>query len=423
MREKNKYQFSPIESAIEDFKEGKIVIVVDDEDRENEGDMIFSAERSTPELVNFLTKNARGLICVPMEEKRLNELELNLMTKYNTSLHETAFTVSVDYKFGTTTGISAPDRNKTIISLVSNETNSDDLARPGHIFPLKSIGGGVLRRAGHTEAAVDLAKLAGHFPAGVLCEILKENGEMARLPDLLKIAKKFNLKIITIKDLISYRLRKEKLVEKLVETSLPSGYGNFKIHLYKSYVDPNEHVALVKGKINPEKPVLVRVHSECLTGDIFASLRCDCRDQLLESMKIIEREGNGVVLYMRQEGRGIGLHNKLKAYKLQETGKDTVEANLALGFKPDLRDYGIGAQILRDIGVRKIRLLTNNPKKVVGLNAYGLEIVERVPIEINSNPENENYLMAKRDKLGHLILMNKVKNPEIKSKKVNKKTN
>ena len=401
-----KYRLSTVESAIDDFRKGKIVIVVDDEDRENEGDMIYSAQKSTPELVNFLSKNGRGLICVPLEDERLTQLDLGMMTVNNTSLHETAFTVSVDYIYGTTTGISASDRNKTILALTKKNTKPEDLGRPGHIFPLRSAPGGVLRRAGHTEATVDLAKLAGHYPAGVLCEVMKENGEMARLPDLFEIARKHNLKIISIKDLIHYRLEREKLVQKLVDAGLPSKFGNFKIFLYKSIVDSKEHIAIVKGKINSKNPVLVRVHSECLTGDVFGSLRCDCREQLLESLRMIEKNDNGVVLYMRQEGRGIGLHNKLKAYNLQERGRDTVQANIELGFKPDLRDYGIGAQILRDLGVRKMKLMTNNPKKIIGLNAYGLEIVERIPIEIKSNPDNENYLLAKRDKLGHLILLN-----------------
>lgn len=401
-----KYRLSTVESAIDDFRKGKIVIVVDDEDRENEGDMTYSAQKSTPELVNFLSKNGRGLICVPLEDERLTQLDLGMMTVNNTSLHETAFTVSVDYIYGTTTGISASDRNKTILALTKKNTKPEDLGRPGHIFPLRSAPGGVLRRAGHTEATVDLAKLAGHYPAGVLCEVMKENGEMARLPDLFEIARKHNLKIISIKDLIHYRLEREKLVQKLVDAGLPSKFGNFKIFLYKSLVDSKEHIAIVKGKINSKNPVLVRVHSECLTGDVFGSLRCDCREQLLESLRMIEKNDNGVVLYMRQEGRGIGLHNKLKAYNLQERGRDTVQANIELGFKPDLRDYGIGAQILRDLGVRKMKLMTNNPKKIVGLNAYGLEIVERIPIEIKSNPDNENYLLAKRDKLGHLILLN-----------------
>lgn len=422
VKAKKNYKLSTIESAISDFRMGKIVIVVDDEDRENEGDMIFSAQKSTPELVNFLSKYGRGLICVPMEDERLNELDLGMMTKNNTSLHETAFTISVDYRFGTTTGISASDRNKTILSLTNKKTKPEDLGRPGHIFPLRSAPGGVLRRAGHTEATVDLAKLSGHYPAGVLCEVMKENGEMARLPDLFEIAEKHNLKIISIKDLIHFRLEKEKLVEKLVDARLPSKFGNFKIFLYQSFVDSKEHIAIVKGKINSKEPVLVRVHSECLTGDVFGSMRCDCREQLIESLRMIEENENGVVLYMRQEGRGIGLHNKLKAYNLQEKGRDTVEANQDLGFKSDLRDYGIGAQILRDLGVRKMRLMTNNPKKIVGLNAYGLEIVERVSIEIKANPNNENYLQTKRDKLGHLILMNskELKNKNSKKNKIKK---
>ncbi|MBK8982413.1 MAG: bifunctional 3,4-dihydroxy-2-butanone-4-phosphate synthase/GTP cyclohydrolase II [Ignavibacteria bacterium] len=424
MKKEKKYSLSTIDSALSDFRKGRIIIVVDDEDRENEGDMIFSAEKTTPELINFLTKHARGLICVPMEDERLRELDLNLMTAYNTSLHETAFTISIDYLYGTTTGISASDRCKTILSLIDSKTKPSDLGRPGHIFPLRSAPGGVLRRAGHTEATVDLARLSGHYPAGVLCEVMKENGEMARLPDLFIIAEKFGIKIISIKDLIEYRLQREKLVNQLVETNLPSEFGEFKIILYASKVDSKEHIAIIKGKINPKMPVLVRVHSECLTGDVFGSLRCDCGDQLHQSLRMIEENGSGVVLYMRQEGRGIGLHNKLKAYNIQEKGKDTVEANLALGFLPDLRNYGIGAQILRDLGVRKMKLMTNNPKKIVGLNAYGLEITERVPIEIEANSTNRNYLETKKNKLGHLLLVNskdlqKNNTKKIKSKKLN----
>ncbi len=415
---KKNYKVSTIEAALKDYAEGKIIIVTDDEDRENEGDMIFSAEKSTPDHVNFLAKYGRGLICVPMEEDRLNELDLKMMTNHNTSLHATPFTISVDYRIGTTTGISTADRDKTIKALIDENVNPDDLGRPGHIFPLKATKGGVLRRAGHTEAVVDMSKLAGHYPAGVLCEVMKENGEMARMPDLFEIAAKHKLKIITIQDLIKYRLKKEVLIERMVDSNLPTRFGDFKISLYKSCVDNKEHIAMVKGEIDNSKPVLVRVHSECLTGDIFGSIKCDCRDQLTRSLKIIEENGNGVLLYMRQEGRGIGLMNKLKAYNLQEQGKDTVEANEELGFKPDLRDYGIGAQILRDLGVRKINLLTNNPKKVVGLNAYGLDIVQRTPIEIEANRINVNYLKTKRDKLGHLILIDTA---ESKDKKIRKK--
>ncbi len=404
-------KFNTIEEAIEDIKNGKMVIVVDDEDRENEGDFIMAAEKVTPDDVNFMAKYGRGLICVAITEQRALELEFEPMVEFNTSRHGTAFLVSVDYKKGTTTGISAYDRAKTIKAIVSPDAKPTDFAKPGHIFPLQAVEGGVLRRAGHTEAAVDLARLAGLYPAGVLCEIMNDDGTMARVPDLLKIAKKFGLKIITIKDLISYRLKREKLIRKITTTKLPTKYGFFELHLYESLTDGKVHVALVKGKIDENEPILVRVHSECLTGDVFGSFRCDCGDQLHSAMKMIEREGRGVLLYMRQEGRGIGLVNKIKAYRLQDEGKDTVEANEMLGFKPDLRDYGIGAQILVDLGVRKMRLLTNNPKKIIGLAGYGLEVVERVPIEIQPNDININYLRTKRDKLGHLILLDeKIKN-------------
>ena len=405
-------KFNTIDEAIEDIRNGKIVIVVDDEDRENEGDFIVAAEKVTPEIVNFMAKYGRGLICVAITEQRAQELEFEPMVEFNTSRHGTAFLVSVDYKKGTTTGISAFDRAKTIQAIVDPNSKPGDFAKPGHIFPLQAVEGGVLRRAGHTEAAVDLARLAGLYPAGVLCEIMNDDGTMARVPELFKIAKWFGLKIITIKDLISYRLKREKLIRKITTTKLPTKYGFFELHLYESLTDGKVHVALVKGKVDDGEPVLVRVHSECLTGDVFGSFRCDCGDQLHSAMKMIEREGRGVLLYMRQEGRGIGLVNKIKAYRLQDEGKDTVEANEVLGFKPDLRDYGIGAQILVDLGIKKMRLLTNNPKKIIGLAGYGLEVVERVPIEIQPNDINIHYLRTKRDKLGHLILMNEKKENE-----------
>lgn len=407
--EKGSLTFSTIEDAIKDIQSGKIVIVVDDEDRENEGDFVIAAEFCTPEIINFMAKHGRGLICAALTTQRTKELALDMMVDSNTSLHETPFTISVDYIHGTTSGISAFDRAATIRSLIEAKTKPSDLARPGHIFPLRAMEGGVLRRAGHTEAVVDLCQHGGLIPAGVICEIMNEDGSMARVPQLLSVAQQFGLRIITVKDLIEYRMQREKLVRRIVSTKLPTKIGVFDIHVYQSDTDSKEHIALVKGDIQPETPVLVRVHSECLTGDVFGSLRCDCNDQLTAAVQLVEREGCGIVLYMRQEGRGIGLSNKLKAYKLQDDGMDTVEANEKLGFRPDLRDYGIGAQILRDLGVGKIRLMTNNPKKVVGLHGYGLEIVERVPLEAEPHPLNEKYLRTKRDKLGHLILIDRQK--------------
>jgi 3,4-dihydroxy 2-butanone 4-phosphate synthase/GTP cyclohydrolase II len=394
-----------IESAIEDIKNGKMVIVVDDEDRENEGDFIAAARNVTPEVINFMSKHGRGLICAPLLEERCEELRLGLMVNNNTALHETAFTVSVDLLgHGCTTGISAHDRAKTIQALINPDTKPEDLGRPGHIFPLRAKAGGVLRRAGHTEATIDLAMLAGFEPAGVLVEIMNEDGSMARLPELQEIAKKFDLKLISIKDLIEYRLRRETLIEEEVRVDMPTKYGHFKLVAFKEKNTGMEHLAMIKGEWEKGEPVLVRVHSSCFTGDIMGSLRCDCGDQLHAAMQMVEKEGKGLILYMNQEGRGIGLMNKLKAYKLQENGYDTVEANLHLGFPMDKRDYGIGAQILRALDVTKLRLMSNNPKKRAGLAGYGLEIVEAVPIEISPNPHNEKYLTTKRDKLGHEIL-------------------
>lgn len=396
--------FDTIEDAIQDIRDEKLVVVVDDEDRENEGDFITAAANITPEVINFMTKHGRGLICVPLPEDRCDELALELMVNNNTALHETAFTVSVDLLgHGCTTGISAHDRAKTIQALINPLTTPADLGRPGHIFPLRSKKGGVLRRAGHTEAAIDLTRLAGFPPpfGGVLVEIMNDDGSMARLAELIEVAKKFDFKIISIKDLIEYRLKKDSLIEEIVRVDMPTKYGNFKLVAFAEKNSSNEHLALLKGEWKKDEPVLVRVHSSCFTGDMLGSLRCDCGDQLHKAMQMVEKEGKGAILYMNQEGRGIGLLNKLKAYRLQEEGMDTVEANLHLGFQTDQRDYGIGAQMLRHLGITKLRLLSNNPKKRVGLIGYGIEIVENIPIVIQSNPHNEKYLQTKRDKLGH----------------------
>ncbi len=393
-----------IESAIEDFSEGKMLIVVDDEDRENEGDFVIAARHVTPEVINFMSKEGRGLICAPLVEDRCEELKLDMMVSSNTALHETAFTVSVDLLgYGCTTGISAHDRAKTVQALINPDTRPEELGRPGHIFPLKAKKGGVLRRAGHTEATIDLARLAGCEPAGVLVEILNEDGTMARLPQLLEISKKFGIKIISIKDLIEYRLKRDTLIEEVVRVDMPTKYGNFTMVAFREKHTNNEHIALIKGEWDKEEPVLVRVHSSCFTGDILGSLRCDCGEQLHKALQLVEAEGKGVVLYMNQEGRGIGLMNKLRAYKLQEEGMDTVEANLHLGFPMDKRDYGVGAQILRHLQISKLKLISNNPKKRAGLMGYGIEIVDTVPIRINPNPHNERYLQTKRDKLGHKL--------------------
>ncbi|MBL0173976.1 MAG: bifunctional 3,4-dihydroxy-2-butanone-4-phosphate synthase/GTP cyclohydrolase II [Ignavibacteria bacterium] len=396
--------FHSVADAIRDLREGKLIIIVDDEDRENEGDFVCAAETITPEIVNIMISEGRGLVCVPITDERMRELGLDMMVDTNTAIHGTNFTITVDYVHNTTTGISASDRTATIRALADPATRPSDLARPGHIFPLRAVPGGVLRRAGHTEAAVDLARMAGLQPVAVLCEILNEDGTMARTPQLLKIAKKHGLTIISVQALIAERVAKERLVKRLTDARLPTRYGDFRIHLYESVLDGKEHLALVRGDIAGDEPVLVRVHSECITGDTFGSLRCDCKDQLNAAMMMVEREGRGVILYMRQEGRGIGLANKLRAYNLQDDGRDTVEANIELGFRDDLRDYGIGAQILADLGVHKMRLLTNNPKKIVGLQSYGLDVVERIPIESPPNEVNAFYLETKRDKMGHHIL-------------------
>lgn len=397
-----KKQLNTVEEAIADIKAGKVVIVVDDADRENEGDFITAARNATPEVINFMATHGRGLICAPLIEDRCNELGLQLMVTDNTAVYETPFTVSVDLiGHGCTTGISASDRSKTIKALIDPTIKPEELGKPGHIFPLKAKRGGVLRRTGHTEATIDLARMAGFEPAGVLVEIMNEDGTMARLPELLEMAKKFNLKIISIEDMIAYRLRTESLIEREVQIKLPTKIGNFDLYAYKQTTTGQEHLALAKGEWKKDEAVLVRVHSSCLTGDIFGSCRCDCGPQLEKAMEMVEKEGKGVIVYMNQEGRGIGLLNKLKAYKLQEEGRDTVEANLELGFKMDERDYGVGAQILRDLGISKIKLLTNNPTKRAGLIGYGLEIVENIALEIESNEHNKLYLQTKKNKMGH----------------------
>ena len=394
---------STIEEGVADLKLGKALIVVDDADRENEGDLMVAAEAVTPEHINFMAKHAGGLVCMPVPGSRLDELQLPQMVVENTARHGTPFTVPVDVKEGATTGISAFDRAATVKAMLDPRTKPEDLARPGHLFPLRYTNGGVLVRAGHTEAIVDLARLAGFYPAGVLCEIMAQDGTMARMPYLEQFAEEHGLHIVTIEDLIAYRRKHERLVERVADAKLPTRYGDFTVVAYKSMVDPDEHLALVMGEISPDAPALVRVHSQCTTGDIFGSLRCDCGEQMRIALEAIAEEGCGVFLYMRQEGRGIGLHNKIRAYSLQDNGMDTVEANVELGFAPDLRWYGIGAQILADLGVRRLRLLTNNPKKVVGLDAYGLDLVDRVPIMAPSTPQNRDYLETKRVKLGHLI--------------------
>lgn len=403
MGDHSAFEFSTIPEAIEDMRQGGMVIVVDDEDRENEGDLTIAAEKITPEVINFMARYGRGLICLPIISERLDELRIPDMVPNNTAPLGTAFTVSVDAKKGVATGISAYDRATTIKAVLNPETKPEELARPGHVFPLRAREGGVLERAGQTEAAVDLARLAGFYPAGVICEIVNDDGRMARFPDLINFIRQHQLKIISIADLIKYRRQKEKLVKRIAVTNLPTRFGDFTLYLYESEIDKKHHLALVKGEVFLEGPVLVRVHDECLTGDIFGSRRCDCGEQLNRALKMIQKEGRGVLLYMRQEGRGIGLANKIKTYVLQDQGLDTVEANRHLGFKPDLRDYGIGAQILVDLGVRTIRLMTNNPRKIIGLEGYGLKIIERVPLKIPPNAINKDYLRVKQEKMDHLL--------------------
>ena len=402
------FKLNTIEEAIEEIKKGNVIIVVDDEDRENEGDFVTAARNITPEIINFMVTHGRGLVCAPLTEDQCEILGLDLMVNSNSSSHETPFTVSVDLiGHGCTTGVSASDRSKTVKALIDPNIKPEELAKPGHIFPLRAKNSGVLRRAGHTEAAIDLSRLAGFEPAGVIVEILNEDGSMARLPELIKIAKRFNLKIISIEDLINYRIQTESLVEKIVDVNLPTEIGDFNLHLYKNKNTEEEHLALTKGDLKKDEPILVRVHSSCMTGDIFGSCRCDCGPQLQTAMQQIENEGKGAIIYMNQEGRGIGLKNKLKAYKLQEQGYDTVEANIKLGFKPDSRDYGIGAQIIRDLGISKVKLMTNNPQKRIGLIGYNIEIIENIPLEIETNQHNKDYLKTKRDKMGHNLKVNK----------------
>lgn len=404
----NNYKFNTIEEAIEDIRSGRMVVVVDDEDRENEGDLLMAAEKVTPEAINFMAKYARGLICMPMTKERLKELQIDQMVSNNTDAKETAFTVSID-SVESTTGISAYERAGTVLKAIDPKSKPEDFQRPGHIFPLQAREGGVLKRAGHTEAAVDLAKLAGLSPAGVICEIMNEDGTMARVSNLMEYVKVHDLKIITIADLIAYRRKNESLIEKQGSAKMPTKYGEFEIIGYVDKLTGKEHIALVKGNVGNGDPVLIRVHSECLTGDVLGSLRCDCGDQLGAALKSINKEGRGVLLYMRQEGRGIGLINKIKAYHLQDKGMDTVEANLALGFPEDLRDYGIGAQILKDLGVTRVKLMTNNPKKISGISGYGIEIVDRVPIQIECNSKNEFYLKTKKEKMGHILNFKNIK--------------
>jgi 3,4-dihydroxy 2-butanone 4-phosphate synthase/GTP cyclohydrolase II len=399
-----KYKFNTIDEAIDDIAKGKLIILVDDEDRENEGDLCMAAEKVTPEAINFMARYGRGLICLSLTPERVEELKLPMMTEDNTSPFGTAFTVSIEAKKGVTTGISAADRATTIRTAIDPDTNPEDLVRPGHVFPLKARPGGVLQRAGQTEGSVDLSRLSGLYPAGVICEIMNDDGTMARVPELIEFAKKQNLRTVTIKDLIRYRMRTESFVKRLVSVKMPTEYGGeFNAIAYANEIDNTVYIALVKGEIKPEDEVLVRVHSQCLTGEVFGSKRCDCGEQLHRAMEMVSREGKGVILYVRQEGRGIGLINKLKAYELQDKGLDTVEANIRLGFKPDLRDYGVGAQILVDLGVRKMKLMTNNPKKIVGLEGYGLKVVERVPIEAKPHEKNIIYLKTKKKKMGHLL--------------------